>query len=146
MYLLDKSCIEIIESLSSWKEGVRKSVKLLENKGFVTETYLDAIYDNIDKFGPYIVLSSDLIMPHARPDQGALKNGISVLKVNNGINFFNNNIKIILSLSAIDSDMHIDYIKQIVYVINKDDSYQKLLEATDIDTIYQLFQKSEEIV
>lgn len=139
MYLLDKNCISIVDRVDSWQQGLNLSTQILLDQNCITVEYIKAIYKSIKQYGPYILLTPELIMPHARPEQGVLQTGISLLKLNNSIEFFDNDIKVILSLASIDSVSHIEYIKQIVDIISDETKYKHLLDSNNIEEIYELF-------
>lgn len=139
MNILDKSRIKVLPSLDSWELAVRESVSLLELEGYVTKEYIVNIFDNINKIGPYIRLCDEVIMPHSRPKDGALKNGISLLKLEKSLSFFGSNPRLFISLSAVDSNSHIDYISAISNVISDDEILNNIIKSNDIDYIFTLF-------
>ncbi|MEI0486112.1 PTS sugar transporter subunit IIA [Brachyspira intermedia] len=139
MNILEKENIKIVDSVNDWKEAVKLSVDMLINSGIVKPEYLDSIFSNVEKIGPYILLCPEVVMPHSRPEDGALKKGISFLKLNKPINFYDNETYLYISLSAIDSDSHIDYMQGIVRVISEDDLLQKLIKTNSIEEIFNIF-------
>lgn len=139
MHILSKNNIKIIDSVNDWKEAVKLSVEMLINEGSAKPEYLTNIYKNVEELGPYMLLCPEVVMPHARPEDGALNKSISFLKLNKPINFFDNDTLLYISISAIDSDSHIDYIQSIVKVVSEDELLHKLLKAEDINTIFNIF-------
>ena len=139
MHILSKNNIMIVDSVNDWKEAVKLSVKMLIDEGSVKPEYLTNIYKNVEELGPYILLCPEVVMPHSRPEDGALNKGISFLKLNKPIKFFDNDTYLYISISAVDSDSHIDYIQNIVKVISEDERLESLLKAEDIDTIFNIF-------
>lgn len=139
MHILSKNNIMIVNSVKDWEEAVKLSVEMLINDGSVKPEYLTNIYKNVEELGPYILLCPEVVMPHSRPEDGALNKSISLLKLNKPVKFFDNDTYLYISISAIDSDSHIDYIQSIVKVISEDELLQSLLKAEDIDTIFNIF-------
>lgn len=139
MHILSKNNIKIIDSVNDWKEAVKLSVEMLINEGSAKPEYLTNIYKNVEELGPYMLLCPEVVMPHARPEDGALNKSISFLKLNKPINFFDNDTLLYISISSIDSDSHIDYIQSIVKVVSEDELLHKLLKAEDINTIFNIF-------
>ncbi|TXJ61753.1 PTS mannitol transporter subunit IIA [Brachyspira aalborgi] len=139
MNILSKNNIMIVEQVNDWKEAVKLSVEMLINNGSVKPEYLTNIYKNVEELGPYMLLCPEVVMPHCRPEDGALNKSISLLKLNKPVKFFDNDTYLYISISAIDSDSHIDYIQNIVKVISEDELLQSLLKAKDIDTIFNIF-------
>jgi len=79
--------IQIVDSVSDWKQAIRLSAQPLLAKETMTEAYIDAIFNSHQELGPYYVLAPGLAMPHARPEQGAIKNGLSLLHIKQGVSF-----------------------------------------------------------
>lgn len=139
MHILSKNNIMIVDSVNEWKDAVKLSVKMLIDEGVVKPEYLANIYKNVEELGPYMLLCPEVVMPHSRPEDGALNKGISFLKLNNPVKFFDNDTYLYISISAVDSDSHIDYIQNIVKVISEDELLESLLKAKDIETIFNIF-------
>lgn len=138
MRLLPESFIEVAEEIANWKEAVLISTGILLKNRYITERYVDKIFENIETMGPYMVLSPELLMPHARPEDGALKTGISLLKLNKPVEFFGNEISIVVTLSSTDSNSHIDYIQKLVTLLNEEEKYMELLNSRDKKEVIKL--------
>lgn len=138
MRLLPESFIEVAEEIANWKEAVLISTGILLRNRYITERYVDKIFENIETMGPYMVLSPELLMPHARPEDGALKTGISLLKLNKPVEFFGNEISIVVTLSSTDSNSHIDYIQKLVTLLNEEEKYMELLNSRDKKEVIKL--------
>lgn len=139
MNILNRENIKIVDSVNDWKEAVKLSVGMLIDNGIVKPEYLNNIFSNVEEMGPYILLCPEVVMPHSRPEDGALQKGISFLKLNKPVNFYDNETYLYISLSAVDSDSHIDYIQSIVRVISEDELLQKLIKTNSVDEIFNIF-------
>ena len=84
MYLAKES-IEFGYEAADWRDAVRQAGKLLLNAGAITESYIDAMINMVEAEGAYMLVAPGVAMPHARPQDGALKNGISyAMKMDEG--------------------------------------------------------------
>lgn len=145
MKLLPENFIEVAEEITNWKDAILMSTGILLKNRYITERYVDKIFENIETMGPYMVLAPELLMPHARPEDGALKTGISLLKLNKPVEFFGNEISIVVTLSSIDSNSHIDYIQKLVTLLSEEEKYMELLNSRDKKEVIKLlgmWQKS----
>ena len=79
--------IKLKEECKNWEEVVFKGVGLLEENGFVNEIYKKKIIENFYEFGPYMVIAPQIVLLHARPEDGVIKTGLSILTLKNPINF-----------------------------------------------------------
>jgi mannitol operon transcriptional antiterminator len=96
------------KSAKDYKEALYMSASPLIHEAKVTESYVKKIIENIDHLGPYIVVSDLIAISHARPEDGVLDNGISALILENPVIFPNDKpVKIIFTLAAVNSEMHL---------------------------------------
>ena len=117
-HCINKSNIQLNVDESNWEDGVRISAKPLIDEKIIEEGYVDAIIDNINKLGSYIVVDDMIAMPHARPGNYVNDFGISITTFKNPIKIGSyNDIKIFITISSPDGDSHIDFITQIMRLI-----------------------------
>lgn len=108
--------IEIVDKVDNYEEAIKMSCDVLEKNGVVESRYYDAIKAKIQKFGSYFCIADGICMPHARPEDGALKEGVCILKLNNAVDFEGKLINVFFTLSAKDSDSHLGLLRQIADV------------------------------
>lgn len=126
-----KGNIVLKEKVSNWQEAIKiASQKLLEN-GYIEEKYIEKMIDNINKLGPYIILSDDVAMPHSRPEDGVKKTGMGLLKLERGITFGDEDTKVrlIFILGAKNSNLHVDMITELVDMLQDEDKLNKILTS-----------------
>ena len=82
---LIRNKIDIVDSVNSWEDAIKKGAELLIENKCIEPRYVDCIINNIKESGPYIVLGDGMAMSHARPEDGVIKSGITLLKIKNGI-------------------------------------------------------------
>ena len=73
-----ESSISVIHSAKDWQEAIDFSMASLLDKNYISENYIQAIKDSTMSNGPYYILAPGVAMPHARPECGALKTGMSL--------------------------------------------------------------------
>lgn len=70
-------------------------------------------------------------MPHARPECGALKTGMSLTLLRQEVKFTKDDpIKLLIGLSAADADSHIGAIQALSELLCEDEILTELLTAT----------------
>lgn len=130
--------VDVVDSVENWEDAIIKASKsLLENK-YIEKRYIDAMIESIKKLGFYVVLADLIAMPHARPENGVLKTGVSLLKINNAVKFGENNIKFVFILAAINSDSHIDTIAELMEIFQDDEKIRKLELAKNKEEILNI--------
>lgn len=125
--------------LSTWKAALLGSehkidfsmVSLLD-KNYISENYIQAIKDSTINNGPYYILAPGVAMPHARPECGALKTGMSLTLLEQGVYFPGNDepIKLLIGLSAADADSHIGAIQALSELLCEEEILEQLLTAS----------------
>lgn len=136
--------VKISDDILSWKEAINLSAKPLLDDDYIGKDYLDAIYHNIDEFGPYIDFGFELAVPHARPEFGVKRTGVSLLKLNNSINLMNDSnhpIKIIITFCSVDNTSHIDILKKISEIFGDQNKLIRIKNANSVDEILNIINK-----
>lgn len=126
-----KGNVQIVDNISSWEEAIKLSAKpLLDNKN-IDGRYIDAMINNVHKNGPYMVLLDGVCMPHSRPEDGAIKNGMALLKVRGGVDFYKTDKKVYLffALAAVSSDEHTEAIAELADFLGDDDKLSKIINS-----------------
>ncbi|WP_040397824.1 PTS sugar transporter subunit IIA [Anaerococcus senegalensis] len=121
MEITDKNTKFDIE-VKDWKEAILETGRLLEISGYANEDYKYNIIKDVKNYGSYIMISPNVVIPHTRPENGALKIGCSIITIKNDIYFDDNkqdSIKVLIGFTAIDNKNHLDMLKKIINIIEK---------------------------
>jgi PTS system ascorbate-specific IIA component len=106
--------------VKNWEEAVRYGGKMLVDAGNTDRKYIDAMVKNIQKMGQYIVIAPGLAMPHARPEYGVKKIGMSLVRLKNPVPFGNEEydpVDILIFICAIDQTTHITALAELMVLI-----------------------------
>lgn len=138
--------IKVIDTVDDWKTAVRLSAEPLLVQGFISESYIDAIFRSHAELGPYYVLAPGIAMPHARPEQGAIKNGLSLLHIKEGVSFDadeNDPVYVVIMLCACSGDEHINMITALAEIFSDEERLARLLKTADYDSIHAVIRSQE---
>ena len=105
----------------------------------VENRYYEAIKAKIKEYGSYFCIADGICMPHARPEDGALKEGLCVLKLNNSVDFDGKLINVFFTLSAKDGESHLGLIKQIAEVCMNNDKLNIIKNSKNKKEIMEVF-------
>lgn len=133
--------ITIIQEIANWQDAIALSAVPLLAEQAISQDYVDAIIRSHQDIGPYYVLAPGLAMPHARPEQGVYKTGLSLLYVKNGVSFNaeeNDPVHVIIFLCALTGDEHLALISQLAELFSNEESLDLLLKADTKEKIYRL--------
>lgn len=128
---------------SDWKGAVRLGVDLLVHAGTVEPGYYDAIVKMTEELGPWYVLAPGMAMPHARPEEGVIRNSFALVTLKTPVNFGepdNDPIDILVTLAATDAKtMTEESIASVANFLDDEDRIRRLRAAatrSDLETLF----------
>ncbi|MBS3991747.1 MAG: PTS sugar transporter subunit IIA [Erysipelothrix sp.] len=128
------------ESVDNWIDSIKVAAKPLLDAGCINENYIDAMIDNVKNNGSYIVIVPFVALPHSRAEMGALKTGVSILKLDQPVLYPDNKpVKLIISFSANDNNQHMELLSVLAEVLMDETKLTGILETNDIQQIEKLF-------
>lgn len=139
--IFNKGNVNICDDTISWKDAIILSAKPLLDDAYIGEEYLDAIFANIEKYGLYIDFGLEVAVPHARPEFGVKKTGVSLLRLKNKVNLQDSNdhpIKLIITFCSVDDISHIEILKEISSIFEDVEKLEKMKEARSVEEILEL--------
>ena len=141
MKLLLEENVQILDGAADWKDAIRKSTEPLERGNFVTAYYKEGIIQNVENLEPYICIAPHVAMPHASPEQGALKTQIAVTLFRNEVTFTRADAKanLFITLSAADSDSHLQVPVKISELLQDSAKAEKIFAAKTASELYSYF-------
>lgn len=141
--LLTEKTIKLGVIATDWEDCIRKGGEILKENGCIDDEYIDAMIDSVKEIGPYIVIAPGIAMPHARPEAGVKKIGMSLMTLKNPINFGNKDndpAKIVICICSIDHSSHLKALAELVAVLDNEENVSKIKEAQDVNDILYLFK------
>ncbi|MCO6540675.1 MAG: transcription antiterminator [Lactobacillus sp.] len=144
--ITNESLINLNIKATDWKDAIRKSSASLVREGYATKEYVEGMIKASEESGPYIVISKGVALPHARPELGAKKIGITITTLNTPINFGNYNndpVEFVFSLCAIDNKSHLKAMSELVNFISNRIFLKKLEKENNPSDVYKLIQEFE---
>ncbi len=140
--MISRDAINVGVDASDWEDAVRKAGELLVKIGAAEPRYIDAMIKTVKEMGPYIVITKGIAFPHGRPDEGAIRPAIVIIKLRKPINFGNPDndpVKLLIAFTASDDNSHVKAISQLAEVLMNEKNVEALLRANTVDEIYQVF-------
>jgi PTS system ascorbate-specific IIA component len=145
--VLTKDVIRLNVAVKDWEEAVRAGGQLLLDAGKCSPEYIDAMVRTVEQMGPYMVLAPGLALAHARPQDGTLAIGLSLITLETPVEFgskVNDPVELVISFCAVDKEGHVDVLKALAGFL-RDEANQRLLrEAENVDEILAAFTGQDE--
>lgn len=127
-----------------WEDAIRQAAQPLIDEMKIKPSYVDDIIQGVNDYGPYIVLTKHVALPHARPESGALENAIGITTLKTPIEFgneANDPVKYLFCLSAKNDYEHLNALAELANMF-EDQTFFKLLDnATSVDEIINYIHK-----
>ncbi|MDO4941806.1 MAG: BglG family transcription antiterminator [Lachnospiraceae bacterium] len=145
-HLLPASHIELEVECSDWKEAIRKSAQKLLDLGYIEQRYIDAMIQNVEENGPYIVLLPGFAMPHEGPDMGTIRVGMNMIRLKESICFGSEEfdpVEFVCCLSAVDQKTHLKAFFNLVNIMQKPEFKEELRQAKTEQDVAWIIEKYE---
>ncbi|MCW8113797.1 PTS sugar transporter subunit IIA [Yersinia intermedia] len=129
--LIEAEAIQVGIHESDWKKVIALAAQPLVDKGYISESYSQAVISNTLAHGAYYVFDEGIAIPHARPECGVIKNCFSMVLLDKPIAFQNSEkADIVIMFGAKDSNSHIqEGIRAIVDMLDNKEILVKLRKA-----------------
>ncbi|MDD3026765.1 MAG: PTS sugar transporter subunit IIA [Erysipelotrichaceae bacterium] len=145
--LFKKKNIYFVERVTDWEEAIRTAIEPLVRQGYCESRYIDGVFENTKKYGPYYVLCENLALIHAATNQGALETQMAVTVLKEPVRFKPDgfDVRILIGLVASDAKSHVDIMRAIGEIFSNSETVEKLLATTSQDVVYDIFANSNDV-
>lgn len=141
---LHEENILINQEVESWEKAVKLSGEILVRNKITKIEYVDAMVENINKLGPYVVIGDNLAIPHSQKDDSVLKTGMGLLILKRPVLFPNDReVQVILSFASWDNKEHLNSLADLVELVTNYNLIENLIKAKSVKQVlkYINFQK-----
>ncbi|SFQ15888.1 BglG family transcription antiterminator [Salibacterium halotolerans] len=139
--LLTEQTIQFEQEVQDWEHAVRLASDPLLRLEHIQQDYVEAMIGNIRENGPYVVIAPHIALPHARPEEGVDKLGMSLLHLKHPV-FFSDQEKhqarLVIVLAAVDNETHLQALSQLTEMLSDAGNTEQLLEAEKAEDILSL--------
>ena len=119
---------------SDWESAIIMGGRFLVENRAATPEYLETIIKKCRDNGPYFVIAPGIAMPHARPEEGALALGYSLVTLKKGINFGdpeNDPVRLMIYIAAPNVKAHNEEaVCQIADLCDDEATIEKIINAS----------------
>ncbi|CAG9621165.1 BglG family transcription antiterminator [Sutcliffiella rhizosphaerae] len=142
--LLTTDTVKLLDRTDNWETAIQAAAEPLLMNQSITEEYVQTMITNIKQLGPYVVVSPLVAIPHAKPENGVKKLGMSLLRLKHQVPFKGigpYQIQLIIVLAAADGESHLKALSQLTALLSDEDYKQKIIEADKVETIISLIEE-----
>lgn len=145
--MLPKENIKLNINVKNWEDAIEEASKVLLEKDYINKEYVKGMIDNIKRYGPYVVVSESVAIPHASSDSGALKTGMSLIKLKDEIKFGDEEeatfVKYIICLVSVNNE-HFDAFFSLVNGLQNAELKKKFMNAKTSKEIFNILEEMED--
>lgn len=146
--LLTETHIRLDVECKDWRQAVQASAETLLHKGYIKDSYIDAMIHNIEENGPYIVLTKGFAVPHEGIDKGVYKTGMSLIRLKDPVNFDaeeNDPVEFVCCMCATDHKTHLRAFFNLVNMLKTPGFLKSLQETTTLEETAEVIRHYEKM-
>jgi mannitol operon transcriptional antiterminator len=139
--LLTPGRIQLAERAENWVEAIWLASDPLLQEGCIETSYVDAMIQNVNKLGPYIVVAPYVAIPHARPSDGVNRLSMSLLKLEEPVYFSEkeqHKVKLIIVLASEDNMEHLQSLSELCTMLSIPGNLEKFIEVRSREEILSM--------
>lgn len=145
--ILERGQWSYYEGFDNWEDAVRAAVKPLIDNGAVKPGYADSIVAGVHKFGPYIVITKDICIPHAADAENVNETTMSFMKTKRPVYFDGEenpdlSSRLFFVLAASDETKHLENLRRLMGYLCDEEFVAKLADAENMEAAQQLIFES----
>jgi mannitol/fructose-specific phosphotransferase system IIA component (Ntr-type) len=138
--------IDLQVEVENWESAIRAGGKLLVKAEVCEPRYVDAMVAAVKTQGPYMVLAPGIALAHARPDDGILKVGMSIINLATPVEFgsqANDPVYLIISFGGVDKEQHIGMLRELTAFLMDEEKQELLKTASSVDEVLKALMVKE---
>lgn len=104
--------------------------------GAGSAAYTDAMIQNVEEHGPYIVIAPGFAFAHAQAPGVVKKTGMAWVRLKKPVDFGSKDhdpVVLIAALASADSTQHIQAMRQLISVVDNEHTRSRLESAVDVE-------------
>ncbi|MCD4838218.1 BglG family transcription antiterminator [Neobacillus sedimentimangrovi] len=137
--LINLQTITIKENVDGWHDAIELAAQPLLTKGSITEKYIDIVKELYPSVAEHIVLGRNIAIPHASPEDGVNRVGMSLLKINKGIPLEDGKkLHLVVIIAAVDKNQHLNALLQLMKLASTDEIVDKIISANHQSDIFEI--------
>ncbi|WP_022795145.1 PTS sugar transporter subunit IIA [Marinococcus halotolerans] len=127
-----------------WEEALQSSSDPLLKRRIISQDYVNAIIRNVKELGPYIVLTDGVAFAHARPEDGALASGITLLNLKEGTTFPNKEkpVYLIFTFAAVSDDSHLTMLTELSHLLSNPENINRLKNTETYEEVMEIVHEN----
>lgn len=139
--LIEKNRFTFHDGFDTWEKAIEAACQPLLADGAISSSYIKAIIENVNKFGPYIVIAPNICIPHAKEGDGVKETAICFMGTKKPVSFSSDpdhDARLFFVLASVNNDEHLKNLSELVEILSDEANVEKLLEASSKEDLLSL--------
>ena len=144
---LPTELIELQRTAATWQEAIRIGGNLLYQHGYCEKRYIEAMIQAVHDLGPYMVVIPGISFAHARPEDGMIRDGISLINLAQPVNFgheTNDPVSVVICFGGRNHNTHVRMLQALSSYLIEEQHQQLLKSAMEKEWLLQSIREGEE--
>ncbi|MHA1505595.1 MAG: PTS sugar transporter subunit IIA [Candidatus Asgardarchaeia archaeon] len=127
-------------------DAIKKAGRILVEQGIVEERYIEGMIKTFNELGPYIVIAPGVAIPHARPEDGAKKVGLSIMTLKKPVIFGNEEndpVRICIAFASPDTHQHVKILASLANILQSKEDIEAISNAKTPQEVIEIIKKYE---
>jgi DNA-binding GntR family transcriptional regulator/mannitol/fructose-specific phosphotransferase system IIA component (Ntr-type) len=136
--------ISINHNAETWSEAILHAGRLLYTTGAAEERYGMAMVTTARQLGPYFVVAPGIAVAHALPQEGVIKPALALVTLQPSLPFGNSEndpVRLLIAIAAVDTQQHVDALKEIADVLSDPIRKKALMLAATSEEAFDILTK-----
>lgn len=145
--IIEPRLCQIASEECDWKQAIRIASAPQLHYGYIMESYVRSMIQNVEKYGPYIVIAKDIAIAHAAPDDSCRRTSLGITRFLHPVDFHSpefGTVQLVFSLAAPDGAEHMQLLQELVHGIDTPQKVTCLEECRTPDELYRIFLQNTE--
>lgn len=143
---LENRSVSVGAKASDWRTAVEISGQLLVEAGNAEDRYVEAMLRTVEELGAYAVIAPGVAIPHARPEDGANKVGLSLVTLSRPVEFGskeNDPVDLLFGFSTTDAEAHVELLQALADFIERPENLEALRRARTVEEALKVVKQGE---
>ncbi|MFS0724202.1 BglG family transcription antiterminator [Paenibacillus sp. 1P07SE] len=143
--LLTQERIRLLETAADWRTAIRAAAWPLLDEGAIEPRYVEAMIQKVEEHGPYIVLAPGVAIAHARPEDGAARTAIALLKLARPVAFGEaprHQVRVLFVLASADGQSHLKPLSQLSLLLGDPHKREALENTNAIEDVLKFVKQA----
>lgn len=138
---LTPDLIRLQIAAADWRTAVQSAGDLLVKAEICQPRYVQAMIAAVERLGPYMVLAPGIALAHARPEDGVLKPGMSIVTLADPVNFGspeNDPVKLVIAFGGVDHTSHMGMLQELAIFLMEESNQELLKSSQDVQALMEI--------